>query len=112
MSINELATEPWLLLVPAVIIICIVILRYSRVRLPESWRADRRGGERRRGEQRTGNDRRSEVRQRHDQTHNTERRREERRKQERRNGAAWQDEYKTVKNRLEEKQHDHRNVEP
>lgn len=108
----ELTIEPWMFLVPAVIIICIAVLGFSRVRRPARWRAERRSAERRHGDQRSDEDRRSDVRQRHDQIHNAERRHGERREGERRNGDAWQGEYKDIKNRLEEKQRDHRNVQP
>ncbi|MCH7910452.1 MAG: hypothetical protein IIB38_12655 [Candidatus Hydrogenedentes bacterium] len=107
---NELTIEPWLLLIPAILIICVVILGFSRIRRAVKWRAERRRAERRYGERRAGEDRRSDVRQRHDQMHNAERRQGDRRQGERRSGDAWEDEYMKIKSRLEEKQRDHRNA--
>lgn len=107
---NELTIEPWMLLIPAVLMVCVVILGFSRVRKAVRWRAERRGVERRYGDQRSGDERRSDIRQRHDQTHNAERRDGERRQGERRSGETWKGEYKDIKRRLEEKQRDHRNA--
>lgn len=106
----ELTVAPWMLLIPAILIVCVAILGFSRTRKAVRWRAERRGAERRYGEQRSGNDRRSDVRQRHDQTHNAERRHGEQRQGERRSGSTWKGQYKDIKRRLEEKQRDHRNV--
>ncbi len=107
---NDLTIEPWLLLIPGILILCVVILGLSRVRRTARWRAERRGAERRHGLRRAGPDRRSDVRQRHDKVHNVERRVGERREGERRSGDTWKSEYKDIKKRLEEKQQDNRNA--
>ena len=108
--VNDLTIEPWLLLIPGILILCVVILGLSRVRRTARWQADRRNAERRHGLRRSGRDRRSDVRQRHDKVHNAERRIGERREDERRSGDTWTSEYTKIKKRLEDKQQDNRNA--
>ncbi len=109
-SMSELTIEPWLLLIPAILIAMVVILGFSRIRRSTKWKRERRTSERRHAARRTGVDRRSEVRQKHDELHNIERRSGERREGERRNSDSWKSEYTAVKEKLEEKQQDNRNA--
>ena len=107
---KDLDIEPWLLLIPGILILCVVVLGLSRVRRAARWRADRRSAERRYDIRRSGQNRRSDVRQKHDKAHNVERRVGERREGERRSSYTWKSEYKDIKKRLEEKQQDNRNA--
>ena len=107
---SEITIEPWLLLIPAILIAAVAVLGFSRVRRAIKWQAERRTSERRRGTRRSDNDRRSEVRQKHDELHNAERRTGDRREAERRSAGAWKSEYRDIKKRLEEKQQGNRNA--
>ena len=91
-------------------IVCALVVAIYRVRNTAQWRAERRTIERRDDSRRSADDRRNEVRQRHDDLHNSDRRTDERREDERRDGEDWEEEYVDLKNRLEKKQRDNRNV--
>ncbi len=107
---SDIGIEPWILLIPAILIGAVAILGFSRIRRSAKWQADRRTSERRRKDRRSEGDRRSDVRQKHDEAHNAERRGEDRRERERRGAEDWKSDYRKIRIQLEEKQQDNRNT--